>query len=312
MIRAAIVGMGWWGRTLVEAVADSDQIRFVAGRHAYGVTGGEGVQRDAAAKAGRQLRGAARRQDHRCGGARDAALAALGADDCRGARWGSTSSARSPSRCTRPMRKRRSPRREQAGVTLGLGYNRRFHPEMTKLRQQIQSGALGTLLHFEATMTFPNALFLKAEAWRADKEETPCGGLTPMGVHAIDGMIDLGGADRAGLLSELPPRRPRRQRRHDVDALPHEERRVGLPRHDHRDRARLQLPGVWLEGVRAPRRHDARRGRLVGRAPHAPLQHGQVSTDQGPGRGLGRRAPRRHARHASTRLRRRPPAARRI
>jgi predicted dehydrogenase len=81
----------------------------------------------------------------------------------------------------------------QAGVTLGLGYNRRFHPEMTKLREQIQSGALGTLLHFEATMTFPNALFLKADAWRADKEETPCGGLTPMGVHAIDGMIDLGG-----------------------------------------------------------------------------------------------------------------------
>ena len=29
---------------------------------------------------------------------------------------------------------------QKAGVTLGLGYNRRFHPEMTKLRQQIQSG----------------------------------------------------------------------------------------------------------------------------------------------------------------------------
>jgi predicted dehydrogenase len=42
-------------------------------------------------------------------------------------------------------------------------------------------------------MTFPNALALKADAWRADKEETPCGGLTPMGVHAIDGIIDLGG-----------------------------------------------------------------------------------------------------------------------
>ena len=64
---------------------------------------------------------------------------------------------------------------------------------MTALRQQIQSGELGTVLHFEATMTFPNALFLKPEAWRADQEETPCGGLTPMGVHAIDGMIDLGG-----------------------------------------------------------------------------------------------------------------------
>jgi len=45
----------------------------------------------------------------------------------------------------------------------------------------------------EATMTFPNALMLKPEAWRADRHETPCGGLTPMGVHAVDGMIDLCG-----------------------------------------------------------------------------------------------------------------------
>jgi len=81
----------------------------------------------------------------------------------------------------------------KAGVTLGLGYNRRFHPEMTKLRNQIRSGELGTVLHVEATMTFPNGLFLKPDAWRADKHETPCGALTPMGVHAIDSMIDLCG-----------------------------------------------------------------------------------------------------------------------
>src|SRR5262249_32885650 len=80
---------------------------------------------------------------------------------------------------------------KKAKVTLGLGYNRRFHPEMTKLRQQIRSGDLGTILHVEATMTFPNGLMLKPDAWRADKHETPCGALTPMGVHAIDGMIDL-------------------------------------------------------------------------------------------------------------------------
>ena len=42
-----------------------------------------------------------------------------------------------------------------AGVTLGLGYNRRFHPEMTALRERIRAGDLGTVLHFEATMTFP-------------------------------------------------------------------------------------------------------------------------------------------------------------
>src|SRR5690606_19954401 len=83
---------------------------------------------------------------------------------------------------------------KRAGVALGLGYNRRWHPEMTKLRNQIRNGDLGVILHVEATMTFPNALFLKPDAWRANKEETPCGGLTPMGVHAVDGMIDLCGA----------------------------------------------------------------------------------------------------------------------
>src|SRR5262249_12248072 len=74
-----------------------------------------------------------------------------------------------------------------------LGYNRRFHPEMTKLRERIRSGGLGVILHVEATMTFPNALLLQPTQWRAHREETPCGGLTPMGVHAIDGMIDLCG-----------------------------------------------------------------------------------------------------------------------
>ena len=83
---------------------------------------------------------------------------------------------------------------KKAGVTLGLGYNRRFHPgDDGAPRQDHEPASSGTVLHFEATMTFPNALFLKPEAWRADREETPCGGLTPMGVHAIDGMIDLGG-----------------------------------------------------------------------------------------------------------------------
>jgi predicted dehydrogenase len=64
---------------------------------------------------------------------------------------------------------------------------------MAKLRQRIRSGGLGTILHVECTMTVPNALFLKPSAWRANRAEAPCGGLAPLGVHAIDGMIDLCG-----------------------------------------------------------------------------------------------------------------------
>ena len=34
MINAGIVGLGWWGKTMVEAAEDSDAMRFVAGRRA--------------------------------------------------------------------------------------------------------------------------------------------------------------------------------------------------------------------------------------------------------------------------------------
>lgn len=79
------------------------------------------------------------------------------------------------------------------GLTLGLGYNRRFHPSWLDLKRRIQSGELGTILHIECTMSGPNGLTAAPTAWRSQSAEAPCGGLIPMGVHAIDGLIDLFG-----------------------------------------------------------------------------------------------------------------------
>jgi predicted dehydrogenase len=81
----------------------------------------------------------------------------------------------------------------KANRTVGVGYNRRFHPEMVKLHDRIKSGDLGTIQHIEASMTYPNALFLPPTVWRSNKTEAPLGGLAPMGVHAIDLMIYLCG-----------------------------------------------------------------------------------------------------------------------
>ena len=81
----------------------------------------------------------------------------------------------------------------KAKRVVGVGYNRRFHPEMIKLHDRIKAGELGTIQHIEASMTYPNALFLPPTAWRSQKDEAPLGGLGPMGVHAIDAMIYLVG-----------------------------------------------------------------------------------------------------------------------
>jgi predicted dehydrogenase len=78
---------------------------------------------------------------------------------------------------------------QNAKRVVGVGYNRRFHPEMVKLRDRIKAAELGVIEHLEASMTYPNALFLPPTAWRQQKNEAPLGGLGPMGVHAIDAMI---------------------------------------------------------------------------------------------------------------------------
>jgi predicted dehydrogenase len=192
MMRAAIVGMGWWGRTLVEAVAESDQVRFVAGATRT-------VSPDVKAFAESQQLSLVDSYDTLLTDPNVDAVVLATPHSLHAAQVVAAAQAGKHVFCEKPFALTKADAEaavaatERAGVTLGLGYNRRFHPEMTTLRQQIRSGDLGTLLHFEATMTFPNALLLKPEAWRAHREETPCGGLTPMGVHAIDGMIDLGG-----------------------------------------------------------------------------------------------------------------------
>src|SRR6202167_5713516 len=193
MINSAIVGLGWWGKTLVEAVQqDSEEIRFVAGTTR---TKTPEVQAFADAQkfeladsyeallANPKVDAVVLATPHSMHAQQVIAAAAVKKHIfCEKPFALTTESAEQAVNATKT-----------ADVTLGLGYNRRFHPEMTKLRARIRSGELGTILHVEATMTFPNALALSDDQWRSQRDETPCGGLTPMGVHAVDGMIDLCG-----------------------------------------------------------------------------------------------------------------------
>jgi predicted dehydrogenase len=172
MIDAAIVGLGWWGKTLVESVQGvSDDIRFVAGAtrtrtgetdrflHTHQMKVADSFQ---ALLSDRCVRAIVLATPHSLHAQQVAAAA----------RAGKHVFCEKPLAMTSVEADAAVNAVRQTRVTLGLGYNRRFHPEMTRLRERIRSGGLGTVLHVEATM---------------------CGGLAPMGVHAIDGMIDLCG-----------------------------------------------------------------------------------------------------------------------
>jgi len=195
MIRAAIVGLGRWGRSLVASVAGhGDDIVFT---RAYTRTkaNAEAFCRD------HRLPLAGSYEEILSDPAIDAvvlatphsaheaqALAAMAADkhvfvekpitlDLAGAR-------------------RVVEAAEQAKIVLAVGLARRFHPSFAELRARVNDGRLGNVIAMVAQHTTSTAQFIAPDNWRAAPEEAPGGALTAVGVHALDHMIELAGKVR--------------------------------------------------------------------------------------------------------------------
>ena len=190
-IRAAIVGLGWWGRNLVDAVRHSDAIRFTAAH-----------TRTAATVADFCREHGLRWIDDLDTILRDPAIDAvvfatphsLHAEQItRAADAGKAVFVEKPFTLSVADAQAAIDAAETAGVVLAVGFNRRFHPSMTMLRQAVKEQRLGTIVTISAEQTALHGLALTPDAWRAQPEESPGGAMTAIGVHLVDGMIDLMG-----------------------------------------------------------------------------------------------------------------------
>jgi predicted dehydrogenase len=76
---------------------------------------------------------------------------------------------------------------------MALGHNRRFLPATLEMKRLLAEGALGTVLHAEGHISGPAAFTWKEGMWRADRSESPLGGMGAMGIHMIDMLINLMG-----------------------------------------------------------------------------------------------------------------------
>jgi predicted dehydrogenase len=192
MIRAAIVGIGRWGRTLVGAVqGKSDAIRFTSG---YNRT-------RAHAEAFCAEHGIALRESL------DAVLADPDIDAVvfatphsehadqveRAAAAKKHVFMEKPFTLDRKSAARALDAVARSGIKLGVAYPRRFHPGMKELKARIDEGRLGTIAHCHAEQNAPAGLFMNPQSWRADPAEAPAGGMTASGVHNLDAMIHLFG-----------------------------------------------------------------------------------------------------------------------
>jgi len=208
MIDAALVGLGRWGKTLVEAVQgkseglrftcavsrDPDQHRDFAAQHRLELVGGiEPVLAD------RSIEAVVLATPHSLHCEQIIAVAA----------------ARKAVFCEKPLtlKKAEAARAIEAcraaEVVLGVGTDKRFFPSLHELVRLVKSGELGELLHVEAH--FSNEVAGTFTEWRYSLEESPAGGMTGTGIHVLDALIALAGPVRrvqALLLSHKPPPNP--------------------------------------------------------------------------------------------------------
>ena len=192
MINAGIVGLGWWGRVLVGSVqGKSDNIRF-----SHGATRTRAKAEDYADEQGFEL--VESYDELLASDELDAVVLATPHSKHleqiqAAAAAGKHVFVEKPITLTKADAEAAIAACRDAGVVCAVGFNRRFHPAIAEAKKLVDDGALEPLMHVEGTMCAPNGMFLAADAWRADKNETPVGGLTPMGVHVIDAYIHLFG-----------------------------------------------------------------------------------------------------------------------
>jgi predicted dehydrogenase len=197
MLKAGIVGMGRWGRVLVESVQrkndaqSSGGIRFVAG-----CTGTPAKARDWAAEQGIRL------HDSFEAVLADPEVEAIvlatphkqhAEQVIAAAKLGKHVFVEKPFTLSKASAEAAVAACQAAGVVMALGHNRRFLPATAEMQRLLAAGALGTVLHAEGHISGPAAAAWKEGMWRADREESPLGGMGGMGIHMVDMLICLMG-----------------------------------------------------------------------------------------------------------------------
>ncbi len=80
-----------------------------------------------------------------------------------------------------------------AGVKLGIGHERRFEPALIEVKRMIDEGELGTIMHVESNFSHDVLANVPADDWRADPVDTPAAGMTGMGIHLTDAYLNMFG-----------------------------------------------------------------------------------------------------------------------
>jgi predicted dehydrogenase len=191
VINAALVGLGWWGRHILDSLRDSERIRVV-----------RAIDQNPGAfdslPNGHELPFSSELQDALDDVKIDAVILATPhslhveqTEACAAA--GKHVFVEKPLALDQAGAQRAIDACERTGVQLGVGHERRFEPAMLEIEALLASGKLGTIMHVESNFSHDFLANIDPDDWRAAPDESPLPALTGMGIHLTDAYVHLFG-----------------------------------------------------------------------------------------------------------------------
>jgi predicted dehydrogenase len=179
----AVVGLGWWGRTIVPLLKGSTKLEVVCGVDVQPVEM-PGLRTIASFDAA----------------LRDPAVQAVILCTPHTQHTGQIIAAANAQKhvfCEKPLSLSRSDvlRAVKAcndnEVALAVGHEKRFEPPVQEVFRLAKAGELGTLLQIEANFSQDKFLSLTSDNWRMSEKEAPAGPMTATGIHLLDLSVGL-------------------------------------------------------------------------------------------------------------------------
>lgn len=199
MLNVAVIGMGWWGKTLVTGMKKSPKFRVL-----------KGVKRNPATEAEFARANEFELTSDYNAVLKDPAIQAvilctphtLHTDEIiAAANAGKHVFCEKPLSLTRADAVRAMDAVNRNKVVIGVGHERRFEPPIMDLMRIVKSGELGVPLQVEANFSQDKFLTLPADNWRLTPDEAPAGPMTATGIHILDLSVGIFGEAESALCS---------------------------------------------------------------------------------------------------------------
>jgi predicted dehydrogenase len=189
-VGVALIGMGWWGKKMLNVLgAAPSDIRVVRAvepnvETASAICAEKGVTLSANygdALADPEVEAVVLATPHALHGAQIEAAVAAGKHVF----------------CEKPLALKKAGAEKSvrlcrdAGLVLGMGHERRWEPPIAELLAKADAGDLGRIHQIEANFSHDRFLALDRNNWRLKADQAPAAGMTATGIHLLDLSVRL-------------------------------------------------------------------------------------------------------------------------